>query len=169
MALRECAASTTARAGFGRDVQRNWHLSLVRTYRRRVKWFQSVEPLHVKEPQHLGPHAGDPKSSRRQGELNISSLCEERCIGGLENPPGLSGATTPMTPGRGQLISGRGRCVLEEHFCECFPPWRDALCDRQEMGDSEDSRSASSQRALSELIVESCKLRRHHSDEAFPW
>eukprot|EP00435_Cladocopium_sp_Y103_P006729 s3006_g2.t1 len=61
---------------------------------------------------------------------------EARCVS-LAGPvesirSAFLGATLPMTPGRAQLMSGRGRCFLEENFCECFPPWRDALCDRHE-------------------------------------
>ncbi|CAK9036735.1 Putative mannosyltransferase KTR2 [Durusdinium trenchii] len=75
---------------------------------------------------------------RRCAQKELYPETEARCLKAGHPKRGklFAGAVSPMTPGRGQLINGRGRCFLEAGFCECFPPWRDALCDRQEMGDS---------------------------------
>ena len=51
--------------------------------------------------------------------MEISHKIQEQCrsIGGPEVPTtrnsAFLGATSPMTPGRGQMMSGRGRCFLE--------------------------------------------------------
>ena len=51
--------------------------------------------------------------------VEISHKIQEQCrsIGGPEVPTtrnsAFLGATSPMTPGRGQMMSGRGRCFLE--------------------------------------------------------
>ena len=39
---------------------------------------------------------------------------------------------------------------VQEDFCECFPPWRDALCDRQELSGDENAGNVD---ARGELMV----------------
>ncbi|CAJ1435464.1 unnamed protein product [Effrenium voratum] len=72
-----------------------------------------------------------------RGVQNKELYKEVRC-GGHAGQLNLEPATLPMTPGRGQMLRGRGRCFLEDGFCECFPPWRDALCDKEDLGDRQD-------------------------------
>ncbi|CAL1132103.1 unnamed protein product [Cladocopium goreaui] len=43
-------------------------------------------------------------------------------------------ANWPHIPGRQHAIDNRGHCLLEQGFCECFPPWRGAICNRPELG-----------------------------------
>ncbi|CAJ1369022.1 unnamed protein product [Effrenium voratum] len=72
-----------------------------------------------------------------RGVQNKELYKEVRC-GGHAGQLNLEPATLPMTPGRGQMLRGRGRCFPEDGFCECFPPWRDALCDKEDLGDRQD-------------------------------
>ncbi|CAJ1360076.1 unnamed protein product [Effrenium voratum] len=42
-------------------------------------------------------------------------------------------ASWPHVPGRQHLLGNRGHCLIEEGFCECFPPWRGPACDQPDL------------------------------------